>query len=189
MIGVLALGSIASMTTATTVNVALPSISGAFGLGQEEAQWLSTAFLASSTGFMLLSVWAVAAAGMRMAFSIAMLVFIAGGLCGAGAHEPAMLVAGRVMQGAGAGFIQPMAVLVIFTRFPEGARELALGVYSLCVIVSPAFGPVVGGVLVDAFDWRVVFVAIAPLALAAIPLALSILPAREAVRARRRQTG
>lgn len=38
MIGVLALGSVATMMTATTVNVALPSISGAFGLGQEEAQ-------------------------------------------------------------------------------------------------------------------------------------------------------
>lgn len=85
MIGVLALGSIASMTTATTVNVALPSISGTFGLGQEEAQWLSTAFLASSTGFMLLSGWAVAAAGMRAAFSVAMLVFVAGGLCGGAA--------------------------------------------------------------------------------------------------------
>lgn len=178
MIGVLALGSIATMTTATTVNVALPSISGAFGLGQEEAQWLSTAFLASSTGFMLVSGWAVAAGGMRGAFAMAMLVFVAGGLCGATAQEPGMLIAGRAMQGAGAGLIQPMAVLVIFTRFPEGARGLALGVYSLCVIVSPAFGPAVGGVLVDAFDWRVVFVATAPLALAAIPLALSILAPR-----------
>ncbi len=180
MIGVLALGSIATMTTATTVNVALPSISGAFGLGQEEAQWLSTAFLASSTGFMLLSGWAVSAVGMRAAFCAAMLVFIGGGLCGAAAQEPAMLIAGRAMQGAGAGLIQPMAVLVIFTRFPEGARGLALGVYALCVIVSPAFGPAVGGVLVDAFDWRVVFVATAPLALAAMPLAVSILPARAA---------
>ena len=181
MIGVLALGSIATMTTATTVNVALPSISGSFGLGQEEAQWLSTAFLASSTGFMLLSGWAVAAAGMRAAFAVAMLVFVAGGLCGTAAQEPGMLIAGRAMQGAGAGLIQPMAVLVIFTRFPDGARGLALGVYSLCVIVSPAFGPAVGGVLVDAFDWRVVFVATAPLALAGIPLALSILPPRDAV--------
>lgn len=180
MIGVLALGSIAAMTTATTVNVALPSISGAFGLGQEEAQWLSTAFLASSTGFMLLSGWAVAAGGMRAAFSAAMLVFIAGGLCGAAAQDLSMLIAGRVMQGAGAGLIQPMAVLVIFTRFPMMVRGLALGLYSLCVIVSPAFGPAVGGVLIDAFDWRVVFVATAPLALAAIPLAVSVLPARAA---------
>lgn len=180
MIGVLALGSVATMMTATTVNVALPSISGAFGLGQEEAQWLSTAFLASSTGFMLLNGWAIAAVGMRAAFVAAMLVFMAGGLCGAASQDPAMLIAGRVMQGAGAGLIQPMAVLLIFTRFPATSRGLALGIYSLCVIFSPAFGPAVGGVLVDAFDWRVVFVATAPLAMLAIPLAAIILPARAA---------
>lgn len=179
MIGVLALGAVATMMTATTVNVALPSISGAFGLGQEEAQWLSTAFLASSTGFLLLNAWAIGFAGMRGAFACAMLVFLLGGCVGASAQEPAMLIAGRVLQGAGAGLIQPMAVLVIFTRFPEHARGLALGVYSLCVIFSPAFGPAVGGVLTDAFDWRVVFLATAPLALAAIPLASVVLPERD----------
>jgi DHA2 family multidrug resistance protein len=179
MIVLLALGSVATMMTATTVNVALPSISGAFGLGQEEAQWLSTAFLAASTGFLLLNNWAIAAIGMRVAFCAAMLAFIAGGLVGATAQEPTLLIAGRVMQGAGAGLIQPMAVLLIFTRFPEGARGLALGIYSLCVIFSPAFGPAVGGVLVDAFDWRVVFVATAPLAMLAIPLACVILPPRD----------
>ena len=55
LIGVLAIGSIGTMTAATIVNVALPSVIGALGLGQDEAQWLSTAFLAASTGFMLLN--------------------------------------------------------------------------------------------------------------------------------------
>ena len=55
LIAILALGAIGAMMAATIVNVALPSIIGAFGLGQDEAQWLSTAFLTSSTGFMLLN--------------------------------------------------------------------------------------------------------------------------------------
>ncbi len=55
LIGIIALGAIGTMMAATIVNVALPSIIGAFGLGQDEAQWLSTAFLTSSTGFMLLN--------------------------------------------------------------------------------------------------------------------------------------
>jgi len=184
MLGVLALGAMATMMTASTVNVALPSISGAFGLGQEEAQWLSTAFLASSTGFMLLNAWAIGFVGTRSAFVSAMLVFLVGGVLGAMAQEPWMLVAGRILQGAGAGLIQPMAVLLIFTRFPEASRGLALGLYSLCVIFSPAFGPAVGGVLTDVFDWRVAFVATAPLALAAIPLATVTLPGRDGDAAR-----
>jgi DHA2 family multidrug resistance protein len=179
MVTVLALGSIATMTAATIVNVALPSVIGALGLGQDEAQWLSTAFLAASTGCMLLNTWAVARMGMRSAFAVAMAAFIAGSALGAIAQDLWLLVAGRVMQGAGAGLIQPMAMLVIYRHFPDGTRGLAIGLYSLCVIVSPAFGPVAGGAMIEAHDWRIIFIATVPLALAAIPLGFWLLPRRE----------
>lgn len=87
IIGVLAMGSIATMTAATIVNVALPSVIGALGLGQDEAQWLSTAFLASSTGFMLFNTWAVARWGMRASFVLAMAMFVAGSVVGATAQD------------------------------------------------------------------------------------------------------
>lgn len=179
MVGVLALGSIATMTAATIVNVALPSVIGALGLGQDEAQWLSTAFLASSTGFMLFNTWAVARWGMRACFVLAMALFMTGSVIGSAAQDLSALILGRVLQGAGAGLIQPMAMLIIYTRFPEGARGLAIGLYSLCVILSPAFGPVLGGVLIDVYDWRVVFAATAPLAVLAAPLGWRLLPRRE----------
>lgn len=178
MIGVLAAGSIATMTAATIVNVALPSVVGGLGLGQDEAQWLSTAFLAASTGFMLLNTWAVERIGMRASYVAAMLAFVAGGMIGVAAQDLPTLIAGRMMQGAAAGLIQPMAMLVIYQRIPEGVRGLAIGLYSLCVIASPAFGPALGGVMIETFDWRVVFVATAPLALAAAPLGAWLLPAR-----------
>jgi MFS transporter, DHA2 family, multidrug resistance protein len=179
LISVLALGSIGTMTAATIVNVALPSVIGALGLGQDEAQWLSTAFLAASTGFMLLNTWAVTRFGMRASFVAAMTAFIMGSVCGASAQDLWLLIAGRMLQGAGAGLIQPMAMLVIYQRFPEGLRGLAIGIYSLGVIVSPAFGPVLGGWLIDASDWRVVFVATTPLAAVAVPLGMWLLPARD----------
>lgn len=178
---VLMIGSVGTMLAATIVNVALPSIIGAFGLGQDQAQWLATAFLTSSTGFMLLNTWALARFGMRATFVAAMVVFIMGSLLGAGSHSLEALVLGRVLQGAGAGLIQPMAVLLIFQVFPERARGTALGVYSLGVIFSPALGPAIGGGLIDLFDWRVVFVATIPLVLAAIPLAFLFLPLRQGV--------
>lgn len=179
LIGILALGSIGTMTAATIVNVALPSVIGALGLSQDEAQWLSTAFLAASTGFMLLNTWAVARFGMRASFAVAMVMFIAGSVCGAVAQDLWLLIAGRIMQGAGAGLIQPMAMVLIYLRFPEAVRGLAVGVYSLGVIVSPAFGPVLGGWLIDASDWRVVFVATTPLAFAAMLLGGALLPGRD----------
>ena len=179
LIGVLALGSIDTMTAATIVNVALPSVIGALGLSQDETQWLSTAFLASSTGFMLLNTWAIARFGMRASFAAAMETFIMGSVCGAAAQDLWLLIAGRMMQGAGAGLIRPMAMLVIYQRFPEAMRGLAVGIYSLGVIASPAFGSVLGGWLIDTYDWRVVFVATTPLACMAMMLGLAYLPRRE----------
>jgi len=179
ILGVLAAGSIATMTAATIVNVALPAVIGALGLGQDEAQWLSTAFLASSTGAMLFNTWAMARWGMRAGFAFAMATFTAGSLAGFVAQDLSLLIAGRMMQGAGAGLIQPMAMLVIYSRFPERARGLALGLYSLCVIVSPAFGPVLGGALIDAHDWRVVMVATTPLAVLAGAAGWRMLPRRD----------
>ena len=180
LIGVLAIGSIGTMTAATIVNVALPSVIGALGLGQEEAQWLSTAFLAASTGFMLLNTWCVARFGMRASFVAAMASFVMGSFLGAAAQDLSLLILGRMLQGAGAGLIQPMAMVVIYTRFPVHVRGFAVGIYSLCVIVSPAFGPAAGGWLIDVMEWRVVFVATTPLALLAASLAARWLPGREA---------
>jgi len=179
MIVVLAGGSVATMTAATIVNVALPSVIGGLGLGQEEAQWLSTAFLAASTGFMLVNTWAVARLGMRGSFAAAVGAFVAGSVMGAAAGELGWLIAGRILQGAAAGVVQPMAMLVIYRHVREGQRGLAIGLYSLCVIASPAFGPVLGGALIEAYDWRVVFVATVPLAACMLPLGLWLLPGRE----------
>ena len=127
---------------------------------------------------MLLNTLAIARFGMRTTFVAAMAVFIMGSLLGAGSQGLETLVLGRVLQGAGAGLIQPMAVLLIYQAFPDSARGTALGVYSLGVIFSPALGPAIGGVLVDLFDWRIVFVATLPLVLLAAPLAYVFLPKR-----------
>lgn len=179
MLVVLALGSLSTMLTATTVNVALPSIIGAFALGQDEAQWVSSAFLTASTTCMLLNAWAVARFGPRLSFAAAMAAFIAGGALGAGGQTFEIIVLGRALQGAGAGLIQPLAMLLIMRTFPQSQQGLAISLYALSVIASPAFGPVLGGVLADWFDWRIAFVGTAPLAALAMAGGLAFLPARD----------
>ncbi|WP_290649664.1 DHA2 family efflux MFS transporter permease subunit [Aquisalimonas sp.] len=169
-----------SMTLATTiVNVAIPDIMGVFGMDQSQAQWLATGFLAAMTAFMLLSAWALSAFGMRAAYIGAMVVFIGSALAGGLSVNEDMVILSRVVQGAMAGIIQPLAMTIIFQVFPARQRGLGMGIYGLGVILGPAIGPVLGGVLVDLFSWRAVFFLPLPTCLLGIVFAVLFLAGRE----------
>ena len=78
----LALGSIASILTATVVNVVIPDIMGAYGVGQDKAQWLTTGHLAATTSSMLLSDWFIRRVGRGNTYFLAIVLFIAGSIVG-----------------------------------------------------------------------------------------------------------
>ncbi len=169
-----------SMTLATTiVNVAIPDIMGAFGMDQSRAQWLSTGFLASMTVFMLLSAWAQSAFGLRAAYLTAMLVFTLASVAGGMSLSEDMIILSRIVQGAMAGLLQPLAMTVIFNVFPERQRGLGMGIFGLGVILGPAVGPTLGGLLVDWFSWRAVFLLPLPTCVIGIALALLFTTGRE----------
>lgn len=169
-------GSMATMLAATTINVALPSIIGAFGLGQDQAQWMSTAFLASSTLAMLANAWAMATYGPRATYVFGMASFILGSLLGAVSNTLELLILSRAMQGISAGLLQPMSMFLIFQTFPDRQRGTAMGLFSIGVVLAPAFGPALGGVAVDLASWRLVFVATLPLAIIAMMVAPFLMP-------------
>jgi DHA2 family multidrug resistance protein len=170
------MGSMSTMLAATTVNVALPAMIGAFGLGQDQAQWMSTAFLASSTLAMLANAWAMATYGPRATYIFGMATFIIGSLLGAVSATLEMLIVARALQGVSAGLLQPMSMFLIFQTFPDRLRGTAMGLFSIGVVLAPAFGPALGGVAVDLASWRFVFVATLPLAVIALAIAPFLMP-------------
>ncbi|WP_291060876.1 DHA2 family efflux MFS transporter permease subunit [Hyphomonas sp.] len=170
------MGSMSTLLAATTVNVALPAIIGAFGLGQDQAQWMSTAFLASSTLAMLANAWAMANYGPRATYVFGMASFIVGSLLGAVSNTLELLILSRAMQGVSAGLLQPMSMFLIFKTFPDRQRGTAMGLFSIGVVLAPAFGPALGGVAVDLASWRLVFVATLPLAILALIVSPFLMP-------------
>jgi DHA2 family multidrug resistance protein len=170
------MGSMATMLAATTINVALPAIIGAFGLGQDQAQWMSTAFLASSTLAMLANAWAMATYGPRATYVFGMASFLVGSLMGAMSNTLELLILSRALQGVSAGLLQPMSMFLIFQTFPDRLRGTAMGLFSIGVVLAPAFGPALGGVAVDLASWRLVFVATLPLAILALMMAPFLMP-------------
>lgn len=157
-------GAMSTMLAATTINVALPAIIGAFGLSQDQAQWMSTAFLASSTIAMLANAWCMATFGPRATYVFAIASFIAGSLLGSVSTSLEFIILSRALQGLSAGLIQPMSMFLIFQTFPDNQRGTAMGIFSIGVVLAPAFGPALGGIAVDLASWRVVFIATVPLA-------------------------
>lgn len=176
-----------SMTLATTiVNVAIPDIMGNFGIAQTQAQWLSTGFLAAMAAFMLVSAWALQAFGMKAAYIGCLAVFMMASVLGGVSPHENLVILSRVIQGAMAGVIQPLAMTIIFQVFPERQRGLGMGIYGLGVILGPAVGPAIGGVLVDWLSWRAVFFMPLPSCLLAIGFALFFAPGRDPVERRTR---
>ncbi|MGH8742539.1 MAG: MFS transporter, partial [Burkholderiales bacterium] len=102
-------GAIAAMLTTTSVNVAIPDIMGAFGIGQDRAQWLSTGTLAAMTVGMLLNAWVTASFGQRRAFNGALVIFAAALLVAAASPNEMVLILARVVQGVVAGLLQPFS--------------------------------------------------------------------------------
>lgn len=180
------IGTIATILSATIVNVALPQVMGAFGIGQDHAQLISTAFLAAVTGTMLLNGWLVDSFGCRLTYAAAILMFVVGSVVSGSAPNEGVLIAGRVLQGAAAGMVQPLGMQIIFQVFPAEKRGSAMGLFAVGVVLAPALGPTLGGVIVDGFGWRAVFFMGVPVALLGLALGLVFMPgpAREGVRRR-----
>ena len=173
------LGTISASLTTTSVNVAIPDIMGAFGIGQDRAQWLSTGTLAAMTIGMLLNAWMMHTFGLRRTFIGAMSLFVTALFVAGIAPNETVLIFCRIAQGAVAGMLQPLAMFTLFRVFAPGERGLAMGLFSMSVILGPALGPTLGGVMIDQFNWRYIFYVAMPVCAAAILLASLFLPGRE----------
>lgn len=167
------LGTFSAVMEATIVNVALPDIIRAFGVGQDRVQLVSTGFLAATTASMLSSSWAIGRFGLRATYLGALWLLMLFSVLAAatGTDHFWLLALCRIAQGAIAGLIQPLAMLAIVDVFPAQQRGRAMSAYGLGIVLSPAIGPVVGGLLVDHFGWRAVFLMTLPFCLAAAALA------------------
>jgi DHA2 family multidrug resistance protein len=173
------LANVATLMTGTIINVAIPDIMGAFGIGQDKAQWLATAFLASSTITMLMNSWIIQNIGMRYTVLAAMSVFMAGSVLGGMSPNPDLLTMARVLQGAATGVITPMGMSLVFQLFPPGRQGTVIGVTTVGVVLAPALGPLLGGILIDSFNWRYVYLMGIPVSLVVLPMALFFMPPRD----------
>jgi EmrB/QacA subfamily drug resistance transporter len=172
----LMVGTMASIMASTIVNVAVPDMSRVFTLGQERAQWLSAGFMAAMTLSMLTTPWLLERYGYRRTYCSAVGLLMLGGIAGGLSSWFDLVLAMRVAEGLAAGVLQPIPGIVILRAFSQGEQGRAMGIFGFGVVLAPAIGPSVGGVLVEWFGWRSIFFVVVPFALLALALARRYLP-------------
>jgi DHA2 family multidrug resistance protein len=151
------LGTFMAVLDATIVNVGLPKIMASFGVGLDKIEWVITAYMLAMAVMLPTSGWLADKFGYKRMYFIGLLLFTIGSmLCGMSSNED-MLIVSRVIQGLGAGTIQPLGLAIITREFPPHQRGVALGFWAISAAASVSFGPLIGGFLIDRFSWPLIF--------------------------------
>ena len=100
------------------------------------------------------------------------------------APNESVLIGCRIVQGTIAGILQPLSMYTLFRVFPPHQRGTAMGFFGMSVILGPALGPTLGGVLIEHFNWRAIFYVAVPVATLAALLGSIFMPEREETSAR-----
>lgn len=168
----------------TVVNLALPKIISDFSISVTSAAWISTAYILANAVFV--PVWGKLGdtAGRKRIYLIGFIGFtIASGLCALAWNLSSMIVF-RIIQGFAVSADYPTAMAILSVTFTDvKERAQALGIWSGAFAVASVFGPLIGGPLIDNFNWRSVFIINVPLGVIGLFLAITFI--NESVGARR----
>ncbi|MEY2532299.1 MAG: hypothetical protein QOF29_209 [bacterium] len=172
------MGSFVAGLDATAVNVALPAIRVDLGGGLAGQQWVANAYLLTLGSLILVGGSLGDVFGERRVFSIGVAGFgLVSVLC-AVAPSIELLVAGRALQGAFGALLTPSALAVIIAAFPAAERGAAIGSWTAWSAIATVIGPLVGGYLVDAVSWRLIFAINVPFVAITLLLISLAVPAR-----------
>jgi DHA2 family methylenomycin A resistance protein-like MFS transporter len=169
----LAIGFVMATLDATVVTVAAVDIADDMGMGPTGLTWLMDGYILSFASLLLLAGSLADRFGARRTYLAGLVLFVAAStVCGlAGSSE--ILIAARVVQGAGAALFMPSSLALLVGAFPEPRRRATvLGYWTAIVSTASGLGPVVGGVLVGTLGWRSIFLVNIPFGIAGAVLML-----------------
>jgi len=157
----------------TIVNLALPKIIEDFGITVSSAGWIATAYILANAVFV--PIWGKLGdtIGRKKVYIIGFAIFIVGSVLAGLSWNLSSMVIFRIIQAIAGSADYPTAMAIIAVTFRQGKeRAQALGIWSSSFAVAAVFGPLIGGPLIDNFNWRSVFLINLPVGILGLLMAL-----------------
>ncbi len=180
------LGSGIAALDATVVGIALPAIGHDFHATVASMQWVVDGYTLTLAGLLLLGGALGDSYGRRKVFVVGTAWFALASLACGLAPDVAFLIAARALQGAGAALLTPGSLAILQASFTPDDRAKAIGAWSGLGGVATAVGPFLGGWLISAVSWRLVFFINLPVAAAVLAIAARHVPESRAPGPRQR---
>src|SRR5215472_7580215 len=176
-LGVLCLSLLVIVVDSTIVNVALPTFARDLHASASGLQWIVDAYTLTFAALLLLAGAIADRYGRHRALAAGLGVFAAGSLAAAFTHTTSELIAARAVMGIGGAFIMPATLSIITAVFTDHAeRTKAIGLWSAVSGLGVAIGPVVGGWLLDHFNWDSIFLVNLPIVVIALVAGYWLVP-------------
>ncbi len=157
----------------TIINVALPTLAEEFDVDATAMDWTVLSFTLALATMTAAAGWFGDRFGLRPMFLSCLVGFtVASALCGA-SQSLEQLIAARAVQGAFAGMMIPIGAALVFRAFPLSERAEASRKIITVVVIAPAVGPIIGGILLEFTSWRWIFFVNVPIGLVSLALANS----------------
>ena len=155
------------------VTTAIPVIRDDLGASLESLEWTVNAYTLTFAVLLLTGAALGDRFGRRRLFAIGVGIFTAASVGAALAPSVELLNVARAVQGLGAAIVMPLTLTILSAAVPPERRGLALGAWGGVGGLAIAFGPVVGGAVVEGLTWQWIFWLNVPVGLLLVPLALS----------------
>lgn len=170
------LGGMTQTALNTVAAIVLEDLESDIGWGQ----WLTTLYIFAMGAAVPLASFLQRRFSVRQLMLYAYCLYLAGSLCDYLAVNFAMLLVGRVCEALATGVLMPLLQTIAMTRFPENRHGTAMGFAGIALGFAPNIGPVVGGALCDAFDWRAMFLILTIASAILVTCTLAIVRDRDA---------
>ncbi|MDL5157250.1 DHA2 family efflux MFS transporter permease subunit [Actinomycetospora termitidis] len=173
------LGTFMLLVDVTIVNVALPAMAGSLDSSFADLQWVIDGYALALAALLMVTGSLADRFGRRRLYLTGLVVFAVASLACGVAPSAGALVAARVVQGAGGAAMFATTAALIAASYHGRDRGTAFGVWAAVNGLAAACGPLVGGLLTEAWGWRAIFLVNLPVAAIAVALTLAVL-ARDA---------